>query len=619
MRNGHFGFLGAVVLVAVAAGVACSGSSNSAGAGAQAGAGTTAGSSSGGGPSNGGSPGAGGSNPVGGGSGGTASCSNVSACGGSVVGTWTVTSSCLKLSGAMDVTLASLGCSTVPVTGSVSTTGTFVAKADGSYTDNTRTTGSVTFPLAASCLSISSTPVTCEKAGSIFPALGWTTSACTTTNGQCNCSLSADQAGGLGLVSDLVTPQGMYTTSVNTLSTGDVSYNYCASGGTLTLTPQMATALAGTVVLTKSGTGAGGGTSMGGAGGSGGSPAMGGNGGTTTMGGAAGSGGSAGGAQSGSLPCDIYAAANNKCVAAHSTIRALFGSFSGNLYQVKRASDSTTKDIPVLTPGGFANAATQDSFCTGTTCTITKVYDQSGNGNFVEAETTDSSVVGHSGQSAANATQEQLSVGGNKVYSLYTKTSQAYWRDGSKTAVPTGAAPQGIYIVTSGTHFSSGCCYDYGNGETSRTYVPGASMDALYFGNSTTWGSGNGTGPWVMADLEGGVFSGPSTAKNNALMSQTSKYVTAIEKNNGTTEMALKAADATTGTLNTYYKGALPGGKNPMAKQGAIVLGSGGDCCYSNNNASAGTFYEGAIVAGYPSDTTDEAVHANIVSAGYGK
>jgi non-reducing end alpha-L-arabinofuranosidase len=29
------------------------------------------------------------------------------------------------------------------------------------------------------------------------------------------------------------------------------------------------------------------------------------------------------------------------------------------------------------------------------------------------------------------------------------------------------------------------------------------------------------------------------------------------------------------------------------------------------------TFSEGAIVAGYPSDTTDNAVQANIVAAGY--
>jgi hypothetical protein len=31
--------------------------------------------------------------------------------------------------------------------------------------------------------------------------------------------------------------------------------------------------------------------------------------------------------------------------------------------------------------GGVANAATQDSFCSGTTCVITEIYDQSGNGN----------------------------------------------------------------------------------------------------------------------------------------------------------------------------------------------------------------------------------------------
>ena len=39
-----------------------------------------------------------------------------------------------------------------------------------------------------------------------------------------------------------------------------------------------------------------------------------------------------------------------------------------------------------------------------------------------------------------------------------------------------------------------------------------------------------------------------------------------------------------------------------MKKQGAIVLGSGGDCCKPGGgaNLSAGTFYEGCIVTGYP-------------------
>jgi hypothetical protein len=80
-------------------------------------------------------------------------------------------------------------------------------------------------------------------------------------------------------------------------------------------------------------------------------------------------------------PCDIYDAGGSPCVAAHSTTRALYSAYSGNLYQVKRAKDSATTNITPLTAGGTANAATQDSFCSGTTCTITIIYDQSGKGN----------------------------------------------------------------------------------------------------------------------------------------------------------------------------------------------------------------------------------------------
>ena len=35
-------------------------------------------------------------------------------------------------------------------------------------------------------------------------------------------------------------------------------------------------------------------------------------------------------------PCDIYAAGGTPCVAAHSTVRALYGSYNGTLYQVRR-------------------------------------------------------------------------------------------------------------------------------------------------------------------------------------------------------------------------------------------------------------------------------------------
>ena len=74
-------------------------------------------------------------------------------------------------------------------------------------------------------------------------------------------------------------------------------------------------------------------------------------------------------------PCDIFAAAGTPCVAAHSMVRALFGSYNGNLYQVKRA-DGATADVPVLSAGGIANAAAQDSFCGTQACVVQRIYDQ---------------------------------------------------------------------------------------------------------------------------------------------------------------------------------------------------------------------------------------------------
>ncbi len=54
---------------------------------------------------------------------------------------------------------------------------------------------------------------------------------------------------------------------------------------------------------------------------------------------------------------------------------------------------------------------------------------------------------------------------------------------------------------------------------------------------------------------------------------------------------------------------------DPMRKQGAILLGNGGD----NSNGSQGTFYEGAMTAAgtFPTDATDQMVQANVVAAKY--
>ncbi|MEU9130742.1 alpha-L-arabinofuranosidase B [Kitasatospora sp. NPDC048540] len=313
-------------------------------------------------------------------------------------------------------------------------------------------------------------------------------------------------------------------------------------------------------------------------------------------------------------PCDIYAGGGTPCVAAHSTTRALFATYGGPLYQVQRVSDGTLQDVGVLSAGGVADAAAQDSFCAATTCTITRVYDQTGGGNTLVYQ----GLGGTGGaDTAAVANAEPLSVGGRKAYALHINPGNSYFAHNSAGGVPTGSLPEGEYMVTSGTHVNQGCCFDYGNTEIDHKADGNGAMDAINFSTECWFGGCSVTGPWVQADLENGLFSGGSKTWNPHQVPQTSRFVTAMLKNNGTSQMALKGADAQSGSLTELYSGSLPGGWSPMHKQGAVILGSGGDCCQTNRNASAGTFYEGAMVRGYPSDATDAAVQADIAAAGY--
>src|SRR6266536_1809275 len=182
------------------------------------------------------------------------------------------------------------------------------------------------------------------------------------------------------------------------------------------------------------------------------------------------------------------------------------------------------------------------------------------------------------------------------------------------TGVATGSQPQGAYMVASGTHVNSGCCFDYGNAETNNRDNGNGHMDAVYFGTLCWFGPCNGFGPWVQADLENGLFSGGS-GSNTRNAGNKSAFVTALVKNNGTTTYAIKGGNADSGGLTTWYSGSLPttSGYMPMHAEGAIILGVGGD----NSNSSAGSFFEGVMTAGYPTDAADTSVQANIVSVGY--
>ncbi|KAK5172362.1 uncharacterized protein LTR77_004001 [Saxophila tyrrhenica] len=315
-------------------------------------------------------------------------------------------------------------------------------------------------------------------------------------------------------------------------------------------------------------------------------------------------------------PCDLYASGNTPCVAAHSTTRALYSSYAGPLYQVKRNSDGKTKNIKPKIAGGVAHSAAQDSFCASTTCVITTIYDQSGRRNDLTPAPPGGAAAGPGSNGfdlPADATAAPVTLDGQRAYGVYISPGMGY-RNDDTSGIATADEPQGIYAVLDGTHYNDGCCFDYGNAETSNDDTGNGHMEAIYFGNNSFWGAGAGNGPWIMADLENGLFSGMNPEENPNDPSITARFVTAVVKGKPN-HWAIRGGDATSGGLGTYYNGARPSveGYNPMSKEGAIILGIGGD----NSISGQGTFYEGVMTSGYPSNKVENQVQANIVDARY--
>ncbi|WP_436523610.1 arabinofuranosidase catalytic domain-containing protein [Actinoplanes sp. HUAS TT8] len=316
-------------------------------------------------------------------------------------------------------------------------------------------------------------------------------------------------------------------------------------------------------------------------------------------------------AAAGTLPCDIYAAAGTACVAAHSTTRALFGAYGGRLYQVTRASDGATHDIGTLAAGGYADAADQDAFCNGTTCRITKVWDQTSRHNDLTVAPDGGA---GSGDRGADASEIAVTAGGHKVYGLWVSPGVGYRYNGVASGVAVNGQPEGVYMVASGTHVGSDCCFDYGNAESTPYDTGNGHMDAVSIATTCYFAPCQGSGPWIEADLENGMFQGGNGSNPNP--GNNSPFVTAVLKNNGQTTYALKGGNSQTGALTTWWNGSLPtdkSGYKPMHQEGGIILGIGGD----NSNRNRGTWFEGAMVAGYPTDAAENAVQANVVAVGY--
>lgn len=327
-------------------------------------------------------------------------------------------------------------------------------------------------------------------------------------------------------------------------------------------------------------------------------------------------------------PCDVYAAAGCPCVAAHSSTRALYASYNGPLYQVMRQSDGKTLDIGVVQPvegdpGGYADAAAQDAFCKDTYCWITILYDQSGKGNHL----TQAPRGGFSGPAMGGfnnlpvADMAPVTLNGHKVYGIFIEPGMGL-RDDDPVGTAVDDQAEGQYWVISGHHYNSGCCFDYGNAETDSRDDGDGTMETTYYGNANAWYYGQAPGPWIMTDQENNLVGCVNTSPNDKycpdLPSIPWRFVTATADGEPHHWRSM-GGDAQQGELKIMFDGPRVinerSSYDPMRKQGAILLGNGGD----NSNGSQGTFYEGAMTAPgtFPTVETNQKVQANVVAAKY--
>ena len=313
--------------------------------------------------------------------------------------------------------------------------------------------------------------------------------------------------------------------------------------------------------------------------------------------------------------------------------------YTGPLYQLCKGTANTgpasckgtTQDV--ASKDGYADVAAHDAFCpAGSTCTITKIYDQSGQKNDLEPAP-QGGVCGP--DKPANAGDLKVTINGHSAYGVLIKPGMGYRAGCAACTVKQGNGmikgddPESMYWVTSQKDLIDGCCFDYGNAETTSRDDGNGTMETLYFGAGVVWGTGYGgkPGPWIMADLENGLYAGWENGQDKNI--STNKplkfdFVNGIllgdtrEKNNNKGRFALYGGDATAGTLQTMYDGIRPEkpGYVPMTKQGSILLGIGGD----NSCSAGGRFYEGAISVGpVVSKAVCDQLQAAIVAAKYGK
>ncbi|HLK40525.1 MAG TPA: hypothetical protein VKU41_27420 [Polyangiaceae bacterium] len=166
------------------------------------------------------------------------SCGKVSPCGGNLVGTWKVVTTCSNASAPSGLMT---GCPGESVSSSsTNASGTFTFNADMTYSVSLSETSSETLTIPTSCLtSQGGVSVSCSELGQVFGSgtssdAGGLSVMCGTAGSNCSCTidLSVQSANGSGTYS--TSGSNLTITTANGSGMGNVD-GYCVSGNTLHL------------------------------------------------------------------------------------------------------------------------------------------------------------------------------------------------------------------------------------------------------------------------------------------------------------------------------------------------------------------------------------------------
>jgi hypothetical protein len=271
-----------------------------------------------------------------------------------------------------------------------------------------------------------------------------------------------------------------------------------------------------------------------------------------------------------------------------------------------------------------------------TACDVLRIFDQSPMGNHLDTAPPGGAAPHPDKPVAAGAFPVTIGAGAHKVYGGLFLGGMGYRIDDTR-GVARGDEAETIYAVVSGKVFNEGCCFDYGNAEANNLDDGAGTMECVYFGTwdaaRSGWCGGAGAGPWVMADLEDGLWAcNESNAVNPLVVPQTSDFVVGMVKGDSSSAVAtavsasgpghaaasgsgsglwgIKAGDAAMGPLVKAWEGPRPPHYRPMKKQGSVLLGIGGD----NSDSATGVWFEGVLTAGYTTDAVDDQLMREIVS-----